>query len=171
MIYLLPAVMLYYLTEVVGMVLLSRIAFVNAVAQVGVAFVDFGYKLTGTREVAAVRDDPERLSRVFSTIMAVKAILAVVVMAVALLLVAVVPTFRENAWLIVFSFGAIVGDVLIPVWFFQGMEKMKFMTVLNSLTHVVFFACRNHHPRNRLAAGIAREVGRTVPMHWVGWAR
>ncbi len=32
-------------------------------------------------------------------------------------------------------------------------------------------ACRNHHPRNRLAAGIAREVGRTVPMHWVGWAR
>jgi len=34
-----------------------------------------------------------------------------------------------------------------------------------------YWACRNHHPRNRLAAGIAREVGRTVPMHWVGWAR
>lgn len=139
-IYLLPALMLYYLTEVVGMVLLSRIAFANAFAQIGVAVVDFGYKLTATRDVAANRADPERLSRIFSTVMAVKALLAVGVMLVALLLIALVPTFRENAWLIVFSFGAVIGDVLIPVWFFQGMEKMKFMTVLNSLTHVVFFA-------------------------------
>jgi len=138
-VYLLPALMLYYLTEVVGMVLLSRIAFANAFAQIGVAFVDFGYKLTGTREVAAHRSDPARLNRIFSTIMAVKALLAVAVMAVALLLIAAVPTFRENAWLVVFSFGAVIGDVLIPVWFFQGMEKMKFMTVLNSMTHVVFF--------------------------------
>lgn len=136
---LLPALMLYYLTEVVGMVLLSRIAFVNAVTQVGVAIVDFGYKLTGTREIAACRDDPERLSRVFSTIMAVKSILAIFMIAISLALIAIVPTFRENTLLIVFSFGAIIGDVLIPVWFFQGMEKMKFMTVLNSLTHVVFF--------------------------------
>jgi hypothetical protein len=53
---------------------------------------------------------------------------------------------------------------------FRALDRVMAIHGIPALLHY-FPACRNHHPRNRLAAGIAREVGRTVPMHWVGWAR
>lgn len=33
-----------------------------------------------------------------------------------------------------------MGNVISPTWFYQGMERMKYITLLNVLTNVIFVA-------------------------------
>jgi PST family polysaccharide transporter len=49
-----------------------------------------------------------------------------------------VPKFREQSIIYFFAFGTVAGYVYFPVWFFQGMEKMKYMTLVNVLGKTIF---------------------------------
>jgi len=36
------------------------------------------------------------------------------------------------------TFGMVLGSVLFPTWFFQGMEKMKYITILTIIAKIIF---------------------------------
>jgi PST family polysaccharide transporter len=49
-----------------------------------------------------------------------------------------VPKFRNDWPVYILSFGAVVGSTLFPVWFFQGTEKMKYITNLNIIGGIIY---------------------------------
>jgi PST family polysaccharide transporter len=86
---------------------------------------DWGFPISATRKVAALRDDRDGLSQVFLSIWAAQWLLAAVSIVLLLLLIAFVPYFRENARYYFYGLGTIVGSVMFPVWLLNGLERMK----------------------------------------------
>ena len=57
---------------------------------------------------------------------------------VLLICVFTIPKLKENADVILISFLMIPGHIMFPDWFFQAMERMKYITILNLLSKTLF---------------------------------
>ncbi len=136
--YLFPLITVPYLVRVLGPGKYGLVAFAMAFIQYFRMFTDYGFNLTATRNISVSRDDPEKASKIFSSVMAVKFMFMSASLMVLLIFVYSFPKFRPDALLYFFAFGSVLGDVLFPIWFFQGMEKMKSIAVLNLLARTLF---------------------------------
>jgi PST family polysaccharide transporter len=136
--YILPLLTLPYLVRVLGVEKYGLIIFSQAFVQFFIFFTDYGFDLTATREISIHRHDGDKVSRIYSAVMIVKLLILVVSLLMVILLVLLFSKFREHSTLYFFTFGWVVGHVLFPQWFFQGMEKMKYMALLNIFSKLVF---------------------------------
>ena len=137
--YLLPLVILPYLIRVIGPEKFGLIAFAQALIQYFMIFTDYGFSLTATKKISLCKDQAQA-STIFSTVMTVKFILAFLSYLILLFLINAVPKFKHDWLLYLFSFGAVIGNTLFPVWLFQGAEKMKFITIINIIGGIIYTA-------------------------------
>lgn len=136
--YIFPLITMPYLAHVIGVEGFGKIAFAMAIMVWIQTIADWGFNLTATRDVAQNRDNSEKVSEIFSNVLWARCLLMFVSLAVLLLLIAVIPAFREDWDVILVSFLIIPGHILFPDWFFQAVEKMKYITILNVLTKLLF---------------------------------
>jgi PST family polysaccharide transporter len=136
--YLLPIIILPYLFRTIGAEKFGLISFAQAFVQYFMILTDYGFSISATKEISLCQNEHAKVSKIFSSVMTVKIALAFLSLLLLGSIVYFVPRFR-NDWLVyVFSFGAVVGNTLFPVWFFQGKEKMKHIADLNILGGFLF---------------------------------
>lgn len=136
--YILPLITIPYLVRVLGPERFGLIAFARAFVQYFVILTDYGFNLSATRKISICREDKERVSEIFSAVLFIKFSFMLVSLAVLAALVFAIPKFHTDWIVYLFAFGMVIGNVLFPVWFFQGMERMKYITFLNFLAKTVF---------------------------------
>ena len=54
------------------------------------------------------------------------------------LLLIFVDRFKAEYKVYLFSFGIVIGQAIFPTWFFQGIEKMKIITIVNFIAKTIF---------------------------------
>lgn len=136
--FLIPLITLPYLVRTIG---IENFGLVNFALSLGLYFgaiIQFGFGITATREIARHRDDPVKLAQIYSATLTASVLLALIS---AMLFTAIVLSFEifyKHLDLYLFTLAFIVFQSLFPVWFFQGMEKMKYITFLTLGTSAMF---------------------------------
>jgi polysaccharide transporter, PST family len=138
--YVLPFITVPYLTRVLGPSNYGLIGFAAALINYFTILTGYGFNLSATKEISLNRDDRERVSRIFSSVMIIKAALLALSLVLLLVVVFSFDKFRADAGIYLISFGIVIGNVLFPVWLFQGMERMKYITYINLAGRVVLTA-------------------------------
>ena len=136
--YILPLITLPYLVRVLGPEKFGLIAFAQAMTQYFSVFTEYGFNFSATREISICRDNPQKVSNIFNAVIIAKLLLVVVSFLFLAILVIYVPKFRADWCVYFFAFGSVVGSSLFPTWFFQGIERMRYITVLNMIGKLIF---------------------------------
>jgi PST family polysaccharide transporter len=122
--YVAPLVVLPYLSRVLSTEQFGLIAFTTAFNYYFITLVEYGFNLSATRRIAIHRDDPQKVSRIVASVYAAKSLLTLLGFVIMVGVVLATPKLRPNFVLFCIGYMAVLGDLLFPLWLFQGLEKM-----------------------------------------------
>ena len=100
--------------------------------------VGFGFNLNAPREVALNQSNKEALSQLVSNVFSAKILLAVVSTVLILIGAYGLNLFQGYQTILVLSVFLLFSEATFPLWFFQGMEKMKLISIANVFSKLLY---------------------------------
>tara|TARA_R110000744_G_C19371292_1_gene562658 strand:+ start:6971 stop:8212 length:1242 start_codon:yes stop_codon:yes gene_type:complete len=134
----LPFITLPYLARVLGVSNYGVVAMVYSIMQLLFVLCDYGFNLSATKEISLHRNSPSKVNTIFSSIICIKTILLLLTLLILLILTFSVPTINSHKTAYFMGFGMVIGQSITPIWLFQGMEKMKYITIVNLVSKLTF---------------------------------
>ncbi len=135
--YVLPIISIPYIVHTVGIEKYGLITFAYSIMAYFQLLVMFGFRLTGTKYISLHRHNLKKISSYYWNVLTIQVILFFLSILLFLPLLLVDSVYQE--WQIfVLSFGLVISNILFPIWFFQGMEDMKHVAILNVISKSLY---------------------------------
>lgn len=136
--YLFPIITMPYVLRVIGAEKFGAIAIQTATFSYFQLLVDYGFNLSATKNISVNREDTSKVSEIFSSVMTIKLGLLMISSIVLVILVSAIDAFRQYQIIYFVALVGLVGNAFFPVWFFQGIERMKYITYFNFFSRLIF---------------------------------
>lgn len=134
----LPLITLPYILRIVGVANYGAYAFVYVLIQYLLLINSYGFNFSATKQVAQNRDDKRKLDLIYNSVIACRLILLFVGTLILGILSPFLLDTESKKIMFLMGLGIVLGDTLNPVWFFQGLEKMRYMTIVNLISKTFF---------------------------------
>ncbi|WP_195245496.1 flippase [Clostridium celatum] len=136
--YILPMVTVPYLTRVLGPANYGKTIFAASIIVYFQVITDYGFGMSATRNISLNRENKERVNEIFSAVIWIKLALTTLCFFVLLIMINSIPRLRGEYLLYLFTYLGVLGNALFPIWLFQGLEEMKYITYLNVVIRVLY---------------------------------
>ena len=125
--YILPFVTQPYLSRTLGPENIGLIGLGTALALYFASLVEYGFGITGPRQIAVAQDQPAEVASIYGRIFGAKLSLLALSALILLLVLSIVPQYRVHWILYCVSFLQVVGWCLSPNWLLQGLQRMRYV--------------------------------------------
>jgi PST family polysaccharide transporter len=161
--YLAPLLTLPWLARVLGPNEYGRLSFGLAFTAYFISLTNYSFSLTATPKVSINRDSRALRSQVFWETILTQASLAAAGLVVLIALTTFIPYLAENRELLLIGYGQAVGAMLIPTWYFQGIEDLGMLSGLVFIGRALSIPAMYLFVRHREDVYIAMAVNALVP--------
>ena len=125
-----------YLIRILGNEKYGLITWLDSVIQYFLMIVNFGFNIYAAKYIVQNKNNTNKISEIVSSIFIIKSLLFVFSILCIIILGNFESFYNYKQLLLLFMLCGI-GEVLFPVWFFQGVENLKPATVIVFLTRLV----------------------------------
>ena len=135
--FIVPIVLLPYLVNVLGLSQFGLLSFALAIGVYFSSLMQYGYNISAVRTIARVRDDATQLSLSFSELL-FSSILICTFFSIFYLLLFFIEAINSEHLLYLSVLFFVLMQSLFPAWLFQGIEKMHYIAMSNSLCKFLY---------------------------------
>ena len=137
--YLVPLILVPYLVRSLGLERYGIVQTAVSFMYIFLVVTNFGFNYSAAREISVYRNDKEKASQIAGAIVLLKSVLMCISFILMLVIAYSLPTLKVELGLVIITFGFIIGDVLFPVWLYQGFEKMYYLSRFQIIARIVLF--------------------------------
>jgi polysaccharide transporter, PST family len=136
--YVAPLLVLLYLTRVLGVEKYGVVAFSIGITQIGYVVLDLGFGFSATQKISVWRGRSAYLARLMGAIFCIKVAVFVVVAGAVTAYALTTAKYADHTALFLLSLLPMLGQCYQPIWFFSGIERMRYITVFTVIAKIVY---------------------------------
>jgi len=133
-----PLITYPYLVKTLGSELYGLVITAQVIASYAVILVNFGFRSITAKDISIHRENKSKLSEIVSSIFIIRSFLWIASFIIYFITISAIPLYKRHILLFILSFGITFNDLLFPQFYFQGIEKMKFITFINIGINSIF---------------------------------
>lgn len=159
--YILAFITFPYLVRVLQVENFGAVVFVQGIIQYFVLFTDYGFNLLGPKEIAQ-HDSIKERGKIFASIFCAKLIL-LLISTIVFICMLMGAKYINDIDITLYSvvYLMVIGNVIFPIWFFQGIQQMRYITIVNIIGRFLSVACIFYFvkaPSDYILAGLFQAI-------------
>lgn len=135
---LIPVLVIPHLLSTIGLEKYGMLILATSLINYFTALTDYSFAITATRDVALFKESKIKLGIVYSNVVSIKTIFLIFSILILLVLIYTIPIFKTNYLIFLLTIPMLIGNAIFPEWFFLGIEKMKYISIINISTKILF---------------------------------
>lgn len=135
--YVLPFITLPYVARIFRVADYGVVFFAQVLMDYFYRLIMFGFDFSGVRQIAIHSNNHKGINHIFNSVISVQIIFLIIGFIILNSIVLFIPKFTKD-WLIYnFTYFGLIGYIFTFNWFYQGIARMKFITILSIITRTI----------------------------------
>lgn len=134
----LPLIIVPYIVRTIGVDKYGIIAFAWAMSAYFILITQYSFDLTAVKHISINRENHEELNRYTWAVLITKFLLAMFTLVIFIVALLFFKKLSHEYEVMIFAFIMVFADIFMPLFFFRGLEEMKYIAIFNIVSKLLY---------------------------------